>query len=82
MHYYPVKGPVTERAESSSTAESSPQEPSRPGSRNIKRKVMRKKNGESRVFDESFASTDSGKFNNDYYIGGKLTAISCALCIF
>jgi len=25
-----------------------------------KRKVLRRKNGESRVFDESFTSTDSG----------------------
>ena len=49
------------RAESTSTAGSSPQEHSRPSSRNIKRKVLRKRNGESRVFDESFTSTDSGK---------------------
>jgi len=58
VHYYPVNGPAV-RAESTSSAESSPQEQSRPGSRNVKRKVMRKRNGESRVFDESFASTDS-----------------------
>lgn len=56
--YYPVKDPAV-RTESTSMADSSPQEQSRPGSRNIKRKVMRKRNGESRVFDESFASTDS-----------------------
>lgn len=60
VHYNPVKAHV--RGESSSTADSSPQEQSRPSSRNIKRKVLRKKNGESRVFDESFTSTDSGMF--------------------
>lgn len=55
-----MKDPAV-RTGSTSMADSSPQEQSRPGSRNIKRKVMRKRNGESRVFDESFASTDSGK---------------------
>lgn len=62
FHYRPAKsGPV--RGESSSTAKSSPQsEQSRPSSRNIKRKVLRRREGESRVFDESFASTDSGMF--------------------
>ncbi|KAL9952506.1 hypothetical protein ACROYT_G039773 [Oculina patagonica] len=58
VHYYPAKAPV--RVESSSTAKSSPQsEQSRPSSRNIKRKVLRRRDGESRVFDESFASTES-----------------------
>ena len=59
-----MNGPAV-RAESTSSAESSPQEQSRLSSRNVKRKVMRKRNGESRVFDESFASTDSGKM--DFY---------------
>ena len=62
MHYYPVKRAAA-RAESTSAVESSPQEESRPSSRNIRRKVMRKRNGESRVFDESFASTDSGELD-------------------
>lgn len=57
MQCYP-SGPSV-RTESTSTAEISPQEQCRPGSRNIKRKVLRKRNGESKVFDESFASTDS-----------------------
>lgn len=56
--YYPVNGPSV-RAESTSTVGSSPNEQSGLSSRNVKRKVLRRRNGESRVFDESFASTDS-----------------------
>lgn len=62
MQYYPSVG-LSGRSESATTTESSPQEQSRPGSRNMRRKVLRKRDGASRVFDESFASTDSGKFH-------------------
>lgn len=59
LHHHQRK-PGLVRGESNSTAKSSPQsEQSRPSSRNIKRKVLRRRDGESRVFDESFASTDS-----------------------
>ncbi|XP_029207410.2 hydrolethalus syndrome protein 1-like [Acropora millepora] len=58
MQYYPSVG-LSGRSESATTTESSPQEQSRPGSRNMRRKVLRKRDGASRVFDESFASTDS-----------------------
>ena len=58
-----MNGPSV-RAESTSTVGSSPNEQSELSSRNVKRKVLRRRNGESRVFDESFASTDSGKFNS------------------
>ena len=71
MQCYP-SGPSV-RTESTSTAEISPQEQCRPGSRNIKRKVLRKRNGESKVFDESFASTDSGKINQKYSVSGFYT---------
>lgn len=57
VRHHPVKAPT--RGESTSTAESSPQEQSRPSSRNIKRKVLRRKDGEPRVFDESFTTNDS-----------------------
>lgn len=62
MQYYPSVS-LSGRSESATTTESSPQEQSRPGSRNMRRKVLRKRNGASKVFDESFASTDSGKFD-------------------
>ena len=62
MQYYPSVG-LSGRSESATTTESSPQEQSRPGSKNMRRKVLRKRDGASRVFDESFASTDSGKFH-------------------
>lgn len=57
VHYHPVKPPT--RGESTTTAESSPQEQSRTSSRNIKRKVLRRKDGEPRVFDESFTTNES-----------------------
>ena len=62
MLYYPSVG-LSVRSESATTTESSPQEQSRPGCRNMRRKVLRKRNGASKVFDESFASTTSGKFD-------------------
>ena len=69
-----MNGPSV-RAESTSTVGSSPNEQSGLSSRNVKRKVLRRRNGESRVFDESFASTDSGKFNN-YSTEVELAAVS------
>lgn len=62
-----MNGPSV-RAESTSTVGSSPNEQSGLSSRNVKRKVLRRRNGESRVFDESFASTDSGKFNSTFKV--------------
>ena len=61
VHYHPVKPPT--RGESTTTVESSPQEQSRTSSRNIKRKVLRRKDGEPRVFDESFTTNESGRFD-------------------
>ena len=44
--------------------------------------MLRRRNGESRVFHESFASTDSGKFNSTRVEFPAVSLLTILLCIY